>query len=230
METPESVMNIKKWYSGDYKNCYYTGLIGKAYGLVHKLMEKRHKQATTFSRVLELGAGNGEHFQFVKHNFDEYYMTDIQDINLESNFQDSRVILKKVDCTNLETFQDGYFDRLIATCLLVHLKDPHLALSEWRRVVKEGGELTIYLASEPGFILTLIRRVFIWPKTRKLGIPNPEFFAYSEHINHYPRMNTLVKEVFRNDVITRKTYPFPLFSWQFSLFQILHIRIGPDSE
>ena len=225
MKRIEPPIDIKKWYSGNYKNCYYTGAIGKAYGLVHKQMEKRHSKPRTFSRVLEVGAGNGEHFQYVNHNFDEYHMTDIQDINLESSDHDSRIILGKVDCTNLNTFQDGYFDRVIATCLLVHLKDPDLALCEWRRVVKKGGELTIYLAAEPGFVLTMVRRVFIWPKTRKLGIPNPEFFAYSEHINHYPRMNSLVEEVFKHDLITRKKYPFPLFSWQFTLYEILHIRI-----
>jgi phosphatidylethanolamine/phosphatidyl-N-methylethanolamine N-methyltransferase len=230
MENAQESRYLKKWYSGSYKTCYYTGAIGIVYGLVHKLMEIKHKKSVTFSRVLEVGAGNGEHFSFVKHKFDEYYMTDIQEIDLGSGLEDPRIILKQADCTNLGTFEDGYFDRVIATCLLVHLKEPGIALTEWRRVVKTGGEITIYIAPEPGFLLTLIRKAFIWPKTRKMGILDPEYFAYSEHINHYPRMNTLVKDVFRNDKIKRRRFPFKFSSWQFSLFEILDIKIAKKSN
>jgi ubiquinone/menaquinone biosynthesis C-methylase UbiE len=228
MDDFESRDSLKKWYSGGYRVCYYSGVIGKAYGLVHQLMEIKFNKNDSFKRVLEVGSGNGEHLTFVRHDFQQYYMTDLEPIVLNANVDDARIILGTLDCTDLSEFEDKYFDRVIATCLLVHLKEPEIALSEWKRVTKEGGDLTIYIATEPGILLTLVRTLFIWPKARRLGISNPAFFAYSQHINHYPRMNSLIKETFKGDKISRRRYPFPFLSWHLSLFEILHIKISPD--
>jgi len=225
MEKDSPKNSNKKWYSEGYKTCYYTGLIGRAYGFVHWAMENRYKAGPSFDRVLEVGSGNGEHFRFVKHDFTTYHMTDINPIDLGDKPKDPRILLQELDCTKLDRYSNGFFDRVIATCLLVHLKDPDAALSEWRRVVKEGGNITLYLAPEPGILLTAIRRLFIWPKAKKLGIINPEYFAYSEHINHYPRMISLVNEIFKEDEIKRKKFPVSFLHWQLSFFEILHITI-----
>ena len=211
------------WYSTGYRNCYYSGFLGYAYGLVHKLMEHPFKPNRNFDVVLEVGAGNGEHFPYVRHNFKTYFMTDIRMENLPATFSDSRVILKEVDSCNLLNFKDHSVDRVIATCLLVHVKEPLEALMEWNRVVKPGGVLTIYLAPEPGILVAGIRRLFIWPKSRREGAMNPKLLAYSEHRNHYPGMITFIENVFVNSKIVKKRYPTKFLGWNFCIFEIVHI-------
>jgi len=66
-------------------------------------------------------------------------------------------------------FPDQCFDRVIATCLIAHLKDPEVALTEWRRVLRKGGELTMYVPCELGFSLRLFRKLFLAPKAKRLG-------------------------------------------------------------
>lgn len=43
----------------------------------HKLVEKAFNDQSHFGRVLEIGAGTGEHLPFVQHGFDEYTLTDL---------------------------------------------------------------------------------------------------------------------------------------------------------
>jgi ubiquinone/menaquinone biosynthesis C-methylase UbiE len=52
-------------------------------------------------------------------------------------------------------FPDAKFDRIIATCLVVHLKNIEKALLEWRRVLKPNGVITMYIALEPSIMLRL---------------------------------------------------------------------------
>ena len=54
---------------------------------------------------------------------------------------------------------DDIADRLIATCVLLHLEKPESALLEWRRVTRPGGVVTIYVPNEPGLLTRLGRGV-----------------------------------------------------------------------
>jgi ubiquinone/menaquinone biosynthesis C-methylase UbiE len=222
------------WYQTGYKICYYTGALGIIYKAVHYVMEKKYSKKSYFKNVLEVGAGNGEHFKFVKCNYDNYIMSDIDVSGLRSFANKSKIEVKKLDCTDMREIQNCTIDRLIATCLLVHVNNPFKALQEWRRVVTKGGNLTFYVALEPAFVLRVVRRLFIWPKSHKLGAHNPEILAYSEHKNHYPAMRAYIKEVFRSDTIKRARYPFFL-PWNLSFFEIYHVtknenyRIPPES-
>ena len=211
------------WYSNGYRNSCYSGILGYIYSLVHKLMEQPFKPSMNFEVVLEVGAGNGEHLPYVKHNFKKYFMTDIRLENLPKTNVDSRVVFAEADSCALLEFHDNSVDRLIATCLLVHVNEPLNALVEWNRVVKPGGTLTIYLAPEPGILVTVIRRLFIWPKYKRKGAMNPKLLAYSEHRNHYPGMITYIEEVFKSSRIVKKRFPTKFIGWNFSIFEIVHI-------
>jgi phosphatidylethanolamine/phosphatidyl-N-methylethanolamine N-methyltransferase len=218
-------LSPKAWYSSGYKNCYYTGLLGKAYGLVHRKMELPFGKDASFPVVLEVGAGNGEHLAFVKHQFDRYVMTDIESIDLLGENENAGIETMKLDCQYLTPFENGSVDRLIATCLLVHLNDMKGCLIEWRRVIRTGGIITIYVAPEPGILLMLLRRLFIWPKARKNGLQNPELFAFQEHKNHYPAMRSIIREVFSKDKISKSRFPFTFLPWNFCFFEIVQIEI-----
>ena len=148
--------NLDKWYASEtetgsgYLETYQQGLLGLVWNKIHKQMEKPFKKQH-FSTVLELGAGHGQHFKNTKHTFDRYFETDIRIDNLKK-FSEPHLAkeVKSVDATNLVDFDDHSVDRLIATCLLAHLDNPYGVLQEWRRIVKPGGVITIYIPTEGG--------------------------------------------------------------------------------
>jgi len=210
------------WYQTGYRKCYYTGTLGIFYGYVHRIMENRYSKNLFFKNILEIGAGNGEHLKYVKCQYEKYILSDIETTGLERFRDNTNIEIQNWDCTDMIDVKSGSIDRLIATCLLVHVIDPFKALQEWRRVVAIDGNLTFYVALEPAFVLRLIRRLFIWPKSKKLGAHSPEILAYSEHRNHYPAMRAYIKEVFKNDRIKRVRYPFFL-PWNFAFFEIYHV-------
>jgi phosphatidylethanolamine/phosphatidyl-N-methylethanolamine N-methyltransferase len=213
----------KVYFQEAYQEVMYTGIVGIYSRLVHRLMERPHKKKNT-PVVLEVGSGSGQHAEFVLSKYEKYYQTDI-DSGLLSKHQttDSRFILMTVDAQNLSFFNDNSVDRLIATCLLAHLDFPEKALREWRRVVKTGGSLSIYIPSEPGMLLRLLRVILVAPKSRSLG-QNHVSMVCRDHRNHYPGMREMINHVFEGDSINRNRFPSKFLGWNFSLFEIYQIQ------
>jgi phosphatidylethanolamine/phosphatidyl-N-methylethanolamine N-methyltransferase len=101
----------------------------------HQLVEKEFGPDAHFGRVLEIGAGTGEHLSYVRHAFDEYTMTDADSKTLEvaKNKPDGSrksLINYEVQTGNSLTFATNSFDRLVATHVLEHIYEPHLVLKE----------------------------------------------------------------------------------------------------
>ena len=223
-EKGDKKMSIQdNWYSDSYKKCYYSGKLGLVWTMVHKTMERKYNKRIDLFRIIEVGSGQGQHFKFVNHSFSHYLLTDIRP-HLFPKFSDSRIETKFADASNLDFILDGSYDRLIATCLLAHLDKPQEALLEWKRVVRKGGALTIYVPPEPGFLVRCIRKFFIWPKSKKLGLKNPELVAYLEHRNHYPMMRSLIKDTFQYDEVSKFRFPIKFLPWNLSVFDIYHIK------
>ena len=132
------------FYSNHYSLMMNTGVIYRFWGLIHHLMERPFKNISE-GRVLEIGAGNGEHIRAISGNIASYYATDIRVDSLKKNLSDfDNVIVETQDVMNL-SYDDNFFDRVIVTCVLVHLDNPVIALEEINRVVKPGGYISIYL-------------------------------------------------------------------------------------
>ncbi|QIK75453.1 class I SAM-dependent methyltransferase [Nocardioides piscis] len=214
-----------------YEACYYTGVLGWVWGRVHAAMERRYRSLAGIGTVLELGAGHGQHAHFVKHPFDRYVASDLRAELVRIPEADPRFQVASVDASDLSQFGDGTIDRLVATCLLVHLPDPYAALGEWRRVLTDGGHATIYVPCEPSWLNRTARSGFIWPRARRHGAEDPELLAYQGHQVHYPAMRTFIDRTFAGDDVSRTRYPVPGLPWNLSLFEIVHVRkIGPQSE
>lgn len=222
--------NVEVYYKEFYSRMMghdSDGMLSILWKYPHKLMEKPFKSNRGF-KILELGFGEGEHIGFVVKDFESYLATDLDSERLDrvSSQLPERVSVQQCDATQLP-FEDQTFDRVIATCLIAHLSEPEKALEEWRRVVKIGGHITIYVPCEPGFSLRLFRRLFTAPKARKLGFEGFNLYISRDHRNDAFRTLNIAAEVFSADRIRYVFRPFFLRSWYLNLFSLLQIQRKP---
>jgi len=225
------------FYENLYEKVLNEGAVGFVSKIVHKTLELGLSDKN-YPSVLELGAGHGQHFQYVSHKFESYLQTDLvplwekskAGLSESNSLRGSGKLTNQiVDAEDLSSFDDKKFDRVIVSCLLAHLNRPETALKEWRRVVRNGGLVTIYVPSEPGLVLRLLRTLTTARKLKKSGA-NARLIHYVEHRNYWITMNILIREVFSLDNIRKKRYPIPFFSWNFSLWDVYQITVSKPAS
>ena len=216
--------NVELYYRDFYSRMMghdSEGVLSLLWKYPHKVMEKKFKSNQDL-KILELGFGEGEHLSFVSADFEEYVATDLDAERLE-RFRPKLIEnakLMQCDASALP-FPDNSFDRVIATCLIAHLSNPEAALIEWRRVLKPGGKLTMYVPCEPGFSLRLFRRLFSAPKAKRLGFEGFNLYIARDHINDAFRVLNLAAEVFQGDGFKQVFRPFFFRSWYLNLFCVV---------
>ena len=206
----------------------YRKLVGKSlrgayHSFSHAALEKGLKNSI-FEKILEVGAGEGEHVRHVSANFTQYILTDINEPLEEIQFNLPNVHFKKANVEELE-FSNNEFDRVITTCVLHHLNKPLNALNEIRRVTKQNGVISILLPSDPGLIFRIIRKITADRYLKKQGVVSIKFLRATEHRNHVQSLDGMIMHVFQEDSITKRSYPIRRFSWNFSLFTIYQIKV-----
>lgn len=192
--------------------------------LIHKKLESRAKNP--IDSILEIWAGSGQHFEFVTQKFRTYFETDIRISNIPNRpKQPGREIqVLGLDAANLQAIDDSSLDRLVASCLLIHLDRPEEALREWRRVAKNGGDISFYIPCEPGLFLRFLRILTTARKAKKEGVDHYSFH-YREHLGYFVRLNHIAKEVFEYDSLERIYWPFPFLSWNLNLGAFYFVRV-----
>lgn len=222
----QPIDNIDAFYINHYEAVMGTGLVGKMWKFIHKSLDKPFFGLSEIS-LIEVGSGNGQHFTFSKISTREYIEVDIRNTdNLSKDLVKAKVHGQKFildDATYLIKFPDSYFDGLIATCVLAHLRDLEAALINWRRVVKHGGILSIYIPNEPGIILRALRFITTKRKLKKYGY-DQESIHWREHLNHFLQMRSMIKDVFQEDSIKFKNFPFTFLTWNLGLYTLVEIR------
>lgn len=215
--------DLDVFYNDAYGQVFNSGAVGWVSRLVHKSLEAPFSEDDYFENVLELGAGMGQHREFVRHGFSRYVETDIREDPLPPVKDDSRVERRVLDASTLTDIQSNSFDRILATCLLTHLPDPEASLAEWRRVLAPGGLLSLYLPADPGFLLRVAETVTTARKTQKQGI---DYWAIHlrEHRHHFPYLRLIVNEVFGAHNVTIRSHPMPGMPWNFALWFTAQIR------
>ena len=206
----------------------YSGVSGKLLKLTHKQLGtfgNRHQKPQ--STVLEIGAGQGEHFPYVNKNFATYTMTDISDWGLPEILKisnlDPRVTFEKQDIQAL-TYPDNSFDRVITTCVLAHVDEPYESFLEVRRVARNGATCSFLISADPSLLLRTIRAILTKPKMKKLGVPYTFLCAIS-HRNSAHSMLEIAKQIYREDEIKIRYFPFMVRSWNLSTHIILDVKI-----
>lgn len=228
MKIPEEDLWTNEFYEKHYVELMGTGFVRKVWQKIHRLMEKPF-QSNNGKRILEIGAGSGEHFSHVREDFSEYHLTDIRTSKLEGKFSLENVLVSKQDASQL-SFGDCRFERVIVTCVLAHLENPLSALREIRRVTANGGCISIYVPCEPGIILRCARKFSTRRKARAMGINEIETLHLLEHRNYFLALDGFVKYVFRDDDITSRFYPLFFLGWNSNLFKIYHITVSKSYD
>ena len=219
------VDEVDAFYSAHYKEIMGTGLISKVWALIHRQMERPYS-GEHYAKILEIGAGNGEHIPFVRCDFENYVATDIRIDNLVNiSKDDSRITVEVQDAQKL-SFPDDTFDRVIITCLLAHLDRPEEAISEVHRVLKKNhGYVTIYLPCEPGIFLRFTRTLSTHFKARLRGVSDISRLHFLEHRNYYLALDNLIGHEFEQFQIKKRYYPFPFLTWNSNLYRIYQISM-----
>jgi ubiquinone/menaquinone biosynthesis C-methylase UbiE len=206
----------------------YSGLSGKLLQLTHKqLAAFGNKFQTQHDNVLEIGAGQGEHFPFVNTNFAKYTMSDISDWGAPDISKiletDNRVTFEIQDIQAL-TYPDNSFDRVITTCVIAHVDEPYESFLEVRRVTKNEGTCSFLVSADPSILLRFIRAVLTAPKMKRLGSPYLLINAIS-HRNSAGGIIEIAKHVFQQDDVQIKYFPFRVRSWNLSTHIIINVRV-----
>jgi len=223
--------NIDDYYLNDYERIMEKGLVGKMWKYIHKLLDKPFTQMSNIC-LIEVGSGSGQHFNCSKLQPKEYLEVDLRNPESKStasikNFENRRFV--QDDAIYLAKIPDKYFDGLIATCLLAHLQDMETALINWRRVVKPGGILSIYIPNEPGILYPIVRGLITKPRIQKAGYDD-DFLHWKDHRNHFPGMRSMIKHVFTTDTIRFSSFPLKFLNWNFGLFTIVKINVEDKTD
>ena len=174
--------------------------------------------------MLEIGAGTGEHLGFVRHGFDQYVLSDMDAAILE--VAKGKLDHAFGDKLKFETqtgeglsYADNSFDRLIAAHVLEHIPQPHLAIKQWRRVVRSGGVLSILIPTDPGIAWRLGRHLGPRRKAMARDIPY-DYLMAREHVNSCNNLIALLRHYFPER--TEAWWPFPIPSTDLNLFFVCH--------
>ena len=77
-------LDYRARFADVYDNSNYSSPIQSAVMRAsHRLSENKFHERDHFSKVLEIGAGTGEHLAFVRHGFDQYVLTDLDSRTLD---------------------------------------------------------------------------------------------------------------------------------------------------
>jgi len=226
MENEDSAwLDYRSRFSDVYDQSNYASLLQSAMMRAsHRLTEKHLHKHDHFAKVLEIGAGTGEHLGFVRHTFDHYVLSDLDAKTLEvakgklNNKFGNKLIFETQRGEGL-SYADNSFDRLIATHVLEHIYRPHLALKEWRRVVKNGGVLSILIPTDPGIAWRLGRNFGPRKNAIAQGIAY-DYVMAREHVNSCNNLIALLRHYFPER--TEAWWPFPIPSIDLNLFFVCH--------
>jgi ubiquinone/menaquinone biosynthesis C-methylase UbiE len=196
----------------------------------HRLVERGFQERCHFSKVLEIGAGTGEHIDFVRHTFDQYVLSDIDaktlivaERKLNHRFA-NRLMYETQSAVDL-SYADNSFDRLIATHILEHIYQPHLALKEWRRVLKHGGVLSILIPTDPGLAWRLGRHLGPRKNAIVQGIAY-DYVMAREHVNSCNNLIAILRHYFPE--AKEAWWPLSVSSIDLNLFFAFHAIVSKE--
>ena len=215
--------NFSKFYDQYNYSSYLQSFVMRA---SHRLIEKNYNIKNCFDNVLEIGAGTGEHLFYVNHKFKSYTLTDLDVKTLEkakSRFKNFPNLKYERQAASKLSYKSNSFDRLIATHVLEHISNPHLAVKEWLRVLKPNGTLSILLPTDPGMAWRLCRNFGPRKKVIKRGF-DYDYIMAREHVNSCINLIAILKHYFPD--YKESWWPFSLPLVDINLFYAFNVKVN----
>jgi len=206
-----------------YSTHLYTGLCGFAMRYCHRQLENFNREKK-YSKVLEIGAGNTPHLNYLKHDYDEYFIAETSNYAMEFYKEMKNIKAYSYDGVNLP-FEDSFFDRIIISQCLEHINEPEKFLFEAMNKLRNGGVLSISLPTDPGLLWRLgkiFTKYYTAKRTYKISSNEYDYLLATEHINSIFNLISLIRYNFKNQ-IKENFLPFKIKLVDLNLFYIVHI-------
>jgi len=184
------------------------------------------KNCRKTGRVLEIGAGLGEHISYEDLSRQEYFALELRPKMAEvikNRFPEVKVVVS--DCQKKIDFPNGYFDKILAIHILEHLPLLPATLKEVHRLLKPDGEFCVVLPCEGGFLYSLARKVTTQRIFKKRYNMKMNWLVKSEHVNEPREVAKELKKFFH--VSHRSFYPFKIPAVNLNL--VLGLVLKPKS-
>lgn len=208
-----------------YDECNYgSSLQSFAMRASHRLVESPFGAESYFEKVLEIGAGTGEHLSFIRHGYKEYFMSDVEPkaINVareKIGRTNKTKIVFEVQSKGRLSYDDNSFNRVVAVHVLEHIYKPHLAIKDWWRVLKDGGMLSILIPTDPGIAWRLGRQMGPRRNAIARGIAY-DYVMAREHVNSCTNLIAIMRHYFPKG--KEVWWPFPVPVIDVNLFVAFH--------
>lgn len=233
-KSSEELQNeVDEYYRHHYGRVHSSGTLGAANNFFHKSLE-RNRAGKEYPITLELGAGNFEHVGHVTHKYDKYICVDIR--------QPTPEVLRRLEAKKGQSFTlgdatkipfpDNFADRIVVTCLIMHLADPLAAINEWQRVCKPGGIIDLLVPTDPGMAIRVFRKLVSERRVASLGISKRTYRLVNayEHISSFDRIKKLVSFAIEDSRQLSVTY-YPLrFVRSFNVNAFAIFTISPEKR
>lgn len=216
---------VKYYYESFYRSLMHKGLVGKFFAISNRMIEKPFKETDYYPTILELGATSENHLNYVNCTYNEYHLTDLNEVKLLNFKEDKKVIVRQLNASDFTDEPSNFYDRIIVTCLILHLDEIEHALNEWKRATKQNGYISIYVHCEPGILLRFMRSITTVPKSFFKSRNNHLDLVYLEHKTHFLHVKHTIKKVFANDEVHQAYFPFRFMSWNFNFWKIYTIKV-----
>ena len=207
-----------------YNSHLYSGLQGFFMKYGHKKLENYKKKNSHYNKVLEIGAGDTPHYNFIKHTYNEYHIAETSEYASNFHKENTKVKLIKYDGKKLP-YSDEIFDRIIISHCLEHILAPEEFIFEMMRELKKGGVLSISLPTDPGIAWRLGRLfvgIFKINKTYNISYEDFEYMNATEHVNSIFNLISIIRFNFKNS-FEEYFYPLKIKSSDLNLIYNVHI-------
>ena len=220
--------NRDAWYDNYYSVVNVSASQGSFLNRLYHLLLEKNFTSNSEMNLLEVGANQGEHLQYVVDDYSSYILSDIREVKITSS--NPKIKFQQANLESLP-FDNATFDRVIATCVFHHVGSPEQGFEEVRRVLKDGGSFSLMLPNDPGLAYRAFRRLTSLRKSKKIGIYSVARLAHArEHRNHYLSLKTMLEWVFRGDQISYRYFPSGLRVYDINLLTVCTVTIIKPQE
>ena len=228
MSTHKIKKNLSMSYSDwkMYSDYQYKGIIGQLMKYDHAQLEEDLPNQK-YNKILEIGPGPHPHLQYIKHDFDKYYILEKEEkiIKHYKKFKNKKIIVKNYK-TNKIPFNNKFFDRIIMSHTLEHINYPEKFIFEVMSKLKKGGVLSIALPTDPGLMWRagrLFSKIFFIKDKRKISGDEYEYINAKDHVNTIFALYHIINFNYKKNKKVEKFLPFRIKFFDLNLFYNVHI-------